>query len=287
MNLMRQALQATSQGRIQSILRSRTNCITSVNQKLRAYVSAVIWDARVRRRSWPYVRMRLRMGEVFNICFHSKRTASRSRSRSRWRRSSRRRRGSISFGCNSVRSPSATASAAPPAPMEVVLLRFSPKDFKDADLEHIKLETFPHIERTEYVSNPPLTYMMLVTTGVENVAAFIGATIFLDCLQVKKEGMKYRTTAWEHECWHWNAYLGVMALEWGKEHKRWLWKGKELKRDKKIKNIKPVTYIRQDCEVFIGKVLTLRRDAKHVQRFGDEFVVKYMDASPSARTLPQ
>jgi len=171
--------------------------------------------------------------------------------------------------------------------MEVVLLLFSPKDFKDADLEHIKLETFPHIERTEYVSNPPLTYMMLVTTGVENVAAFIGATIFLDCLQVKKEGMKYRTTAWEHECWHWNAYLGVMALEWGEEHKRWLWKGKELKRDKKIKNIKPVTYIRQDCEVFIGKVLTLRRDAKHVQRFGDEFVVKYMDASPSARTLPQ
>ena len=172
-------------------------------------------------------------------------------------------------------------------PEDHLLLLFSPKDFKDADLEHIKFETFPQIERTEYVSNPPLTYMMLVTTGVENVAAFIGATIFLDCLQVKKEGMKYRTTAWEHECWHWNVYLGVMALEWGKEHKRWLWKGKELKRDKKIKNIKPVTYIRQDCEVFIGKVLTLRRDAKHVQRFGDEFVVKYMDASPSARTLPQ
>ena len=58
MNWMHQALQATSQGRIQcdplTVLSSRTNCTTHVNQKLRAYVSAVIWDARVRRRSWPY-----------------------------------------------------------------------------------------------------------------------------------------------------------------------------------------------------------------------------------------
>ena len=58
--------------------------------------------------------------------------------------------------------------------------------------------------------------------------------------------MNYGTTAWEHECWHWKGALGVVALEWEKEHKRRQWKGKELKRDKKIKNIKPVTYIRRD-----------------------------------------
>ena len=154
------------------------------------------------------------------------------------------------------------------------MLLFSPEDFKDADLEHIKFETFPHIERTEYVSNPPLTYMMLVRTGVENVAAFIGATLFRDCFEVKKEGLEYNTPEWEHECWHWNLYSGELALEW--EHECWQWKGKELKRDKKMKNIKPVTYIRQDGQVFNGKVLTLQRDAKHVQRFGDEFVVKWM-----------
>ena len=95
---------------------------------------------------------------------------------------------------------------------------------------------------------------------MDNVAAFIGATLFRDCFQVKKEGLKYETPEWEHECWHWSVYS----------------KGKELKRDKKIKNIKPSTQVRQDGQVINGRVLVLQRDAKHVERFGEEFVVKWM-----------
>ena len=144
-------------------------------------------------------------------------------------------------------------------PEDHLLLLFSPKDFKDADLEHIPFDGNPLIERSEYVTDPVIC-MMLVRTRVDNVAAFIGATLFRDCFKVSKKGMEYGNKAWEHECWHWNV----------------LSKGKELKRDKKIKNIKPSTQVRQDGQVINGRVLVLQRDAKYVERFGEEFVVKWM-----------
>ena len=55
MNLMRQAPQATSQGRIQCDPLTMLSLPSVLQTNLRAYVSSVIWDARVRRRAWLYV----------------------------------------------------------------------------------------------------------------------------------------------------------------------------------------------------------------------------------------
>ena len=174
-----------------------------------------------------------------------------------------RRRESILFGCNSARSPSATASAARPAqiassPMELfnVVLIFSPNDFDVAKLAHrpFDREMFP---RTEYVSDPPLTLQTVVTTPQRNVAAFIGACLFRDIFQIEKNGMEYGTTEWDDECWHWNVYS----------------EGKVLPRDALIENIKRVKYHGPDGQVIKSRVVVLRRDAHFVQRIG-EFIVQ-------------
>ena len=142
----------------------------------------------------------------------------------------------------------------------VVVLLFSPKDFKDADLAHIPFEGDARIERTEYVSDPPLTYMMLVKTRVKNVAAFIGATLFRDCFQVSRQGIEYGNMAWDDECWYWNICS----------------EGQEVPRMKRLEEIKPVTCVRQGGQVIEDAiVLVLQRNAQHVARLGD-FVVKYM-----------
>ena len=141
----------------------------------------------------------------------------------------------------------------------VVVLLFSPKDFKDADLAHIPFEGDARIERTDYVSKE-VTYMMLVTTRVKNVAAFIGATLLRDCFQVSRQGIEYGDMAWDNECWYWSICS----------------EGQEVPRMKRLKKIKPVTCVRQGGQVIEGAiVLVLQRNAQHVARFG-EFVVKYV-----------